>query len=37
MNDEAKYGGQDKKLMWEKRIWTEKQMTVHRSSWWWPI
>jgi class 3 adenylate cyclase len=22
---------------WEKKTWTERQMTVHRSSWWWQI
>lgn len=37
LNDEAKFSGQDKKPMWEKRIWTERQMTVHRSSWWWQL
>jgi class 3 adenylate cyclase len=37
LNNEAKYGGQEKKPMWEKRIWTERQMTVHRSSWSWQI
>jgi len=37
LNDGAKFGGQEKKPMWEKRIWTERQMTVYRSSWWWQI
>lgn len=37
LNDEAKFGGPDKRPMWEKRIWTERQMTVHRSSWWWEL
>lgn len=34
---EAKYGGQNKTLMWEKRIWTERQMSIHRSNWSWQI
>lgn len=37
LNAEAKFGGQDKNSMWEKRIWTERQMTVYRSSWWWQL
>lgn len=37
LNEQTKFGGQDKKPMWEKRTWTERQMTVHRSSWWWQI
>jgi class 3 adenylate cyclase len=37
LNDEAKYGGQNNTLMWERRIWTEKQLPVHRSNWWWSI
>jgi class 3 adenylate cyclase len=37
LNAVAKFGGQDKKPMWEKRIWTKRQMTVYRSSWWWEL
>ena len=37
LNEEVKFGGQDKKPMWGKRIWTERQMTVYRSNWWWQI
>ena len=35
LNETSKKGGTNKTLMWEKRIWTERQMTVYRSSWWW--
>ena len=37
LNDEAKFGGRERRPMWEKRTWTERQMTVHRSSWWWQL
>ncbi len=37
LSNEGKLGGPENKPMWEKRIWTERQLTVHRSSWWWPI
>jgi class 3 adenylate cyclase len=37
LNEGARYGGQEKQLMWEKRTWTERQMQVYRSSWWWRI
>lgn len=32
---EAKYGGKDSQLMWEKRVWNFNQQVVYRSSWWW--
>lgn len=37
LNEESKYGGADKKLMWEKRIWTflGDKVDVYRSSWHW--
>ncbi len=37
LNDESKYGGEDKKLMWERRSWTflGDAIQVYRSSWWW--
>lgn len=35
LNDEAKYGGDSKQLMWEKRIWTSMGISIHRSSWTW--
>jgi class 3 adenylate cyclase len=37
LNEEAKTGGHEKKPMWEKRLWTERQTTVYRSNWWWSI
>ena len=35
LSDEVKYGGQPRKLMWEKRTWTERGLTVYRSAWSW--
>jgi adenylate cyclase len=37
LHEESKYGGTDKKLMWEKRVWTflEDKLFVYRSSWHW--
>lgn len=37
LNDSAKYGGDNKKLMWEKRSfqYIGESTTVYRSSWWW--
>jgi len=35
LNEASKKGGTNKSLMWEKRVWTERQMTVYRSEWWW--
>lgn len=35
LNEEAKYGGDPKQLMWEKRIWTSMGINIHRSSWSW--
>lgn len=35
LQENAKYGGDPRKLMWEKRSWTEKGSTVYRSSWHW--
>lgn len=38
MNDEAKYGGAEKKLMWEKRLWTPmNNAEIYGSTWWWGI
>lgn len=36
LNEEAKYGGDPKQLMWEKRTWTSMGISIHRSSWSWP-
>jgi class 3 adenylate cyclase len=33
--DEAKYGGESKQPMWEKRMWTDQGIAIYRSSWWW--
>lgn len=37
LNDSAKYGGANEKLMWEKRSfqYIGESTTVYRSSWWW--
>lgn len=35
MNDTAKYGGEPKRLMWEKRYWRELDIHLHCSSWTW--
>lgn len=37
LHDEGKYGGQPRTLMWEKRTWTERGITVYRSAWSWTI
>jgi class 3 adenylate cyclase len=37
LNNEAKYGGTDGSLMWERRTWTflGESLVVYRSSWHW--
>lgn len=37
INDEAKYGGTEKTLMWERRAWgfLGESLVVYRSSWQW--
>ncbi|MDP9100345.1 MAG: adenylate/guanylate cyclase domain-containing protein [Verrucomicrobiota bacterium] len=35
LDDPGKYGGQPRSLMWEKRTWTERGITVYRSAWSW--
>lgn len=36
--DEAKYGGPEKKLMWEKRLWTARNNAeIYCSSWSWSL
>lgn len=35
LNEKSKYGGDPKRLMWEKIMWDEKGIAVYRSSWWW--
>lgn len=36
LNDHSKYGGTDKKLMWERRTWNflSENLHIYRSSWW---
>lgn len=35
MNDETKYGGNPRKLMWDKLHWTDRNMSIHKSTWTW--
>lgn len=35
MNEKAKYGGDQKQLMWERRYWKDLDMYIYRSSWHW--
>lgn len=35
LHETAKFGGDPKKLMWEKVIWSERGIPVYRSSWQW--
>lgn len=35
LSEEAKFGGNPKREMWEKRMWTERNIIVYRSNWWW--
>jgi class 3 adenylate cyclase len=35
LNEKSKYGGDPKRLMWEKVMWKERGIAVYRSSWWW--
>lgn len=35
LNEPSKYGGDPKRLMWEKVMWQERGIAVYRSSWWW--
>jgi class 3 adenylate cyclase len=38
LNDEAKYGGDPRKLMWKPRQWSQmNSMRIHSSNWTWPI
>jgi class 3 adenylate cyclase len=37
MNDTSKYGGNPKRLMWEKIMWQEMGITIYGSTWWWEI
>jgi class 3 adenylate cyclase len=35
MSDPAKYGGNPKRLMWEKVMWNDQGIAIYRSNWWW--
>ncbi len=35
LSREAKYGGSEDKLMWERSTWDGLGIAVYRSSWWW--
>lgn len=38
LNDDAKFGGNPKQSMWEKRLWTAMgDMEIYRSNWWWNV
>jgi class 3 adenylate cyclase len=37
MNDTSKYGGNPKRLMWEKIMWQEMGITIYGSSFWWEL
>lgn len=33
LRDDVKYGGQPRRLMWEKAIWTELGIVIYKSNW----
>lgn len=35
MHESTKYGGSPRENMWDKIIWQEMGIAVHRSNWWW--
>lgn len=35
LNEKSKYGGEPKRLMWEKVMWNERGIAIYRSSWTW--
>lgn len=35
ISTEAKYGGDSRQNMWEKRIWNTMGTVIYRSNWWW--
>lgn len=37
LNEKSRYGGDTKRLMWEKVMWQERGIAVYRSSWWWTL
>lgn len=34
LRDDVKYGGQPRRLMWEKVIWEEMGIVIYKSNWW---
>ena len=34
-SENAKFGGDPKKIMWEKVMWKEQGIAIYRSNWWW--
>lgn len=37
LNDNSKYGGNPKRLMWDKLMWSETGITIYGSTWWWEM
>ncbi len=35
LNEQSKNGGNPKRLMWDKSLWKEKNLTVYKSNWTW--
>lgn len=35
LHDSVKYGGDPRRSMWERHHWTQQNLTLYRSSWWW--
>ncbi|MBC2592858.1 adenylate/guanylate cyclase domain-containing protein [Ruficoccus amylovorans] len=35
VHESAKYGGNPKQLMWKKSIWSQRNISIYRSSWHW--
>lgn len=35
LSDETKYGGNPKRLMWERSHWEETNVTIYKSNWTW--
>lgn len=35
LNEASKYGGDPKRVMWEKIMWNDQGMAIYRSNWWW--
>lgn len=33
----SKFGGEPKKDMWERVMWSDRNIPIYRSSWWWKI